>query len=192
MERIAILASGEGTNAERIIRYFSEKRTAEVALVITNKAQAGVLNRAERLSVPSLVITAQGFADGEALEALHRFHIDFIVLAGFLLKVPDNILHDYPNKIVNIHPALLPKFGGKGMYGAHVHEAVIAAGEKESGITIHYIDGHYDEGSIIFQGTCPVMPGDTPDMLAARVHQLEYEYFPKVIEEVILGKSPSA
>lgn len=192
MKKIAILASGEGTNAERIIRYFSEKRTAEVALVITNKAQAGVLKRSDRLGVPSLVITAQGFADGEALGALHRFHIDFIVLAGFLLKVPAPVLHDYPEKIVNIHPALLPKFGGKGMYGARVHEAVIAAGEKESGITIHYIDEHYDEGSVIFQATCPVMPGDTPDTLATRVHQLEYEYFPKVIEGVIQGKSPSA
>lgn len=191
MKKIAILASGEGTNAERIIRYFLEKRTAEVALVITNKAQAGVLKRTERLSVPSLVITAQGFAGGEALEVLHRHDIDFIVLAGFLLKVPDAILHDYPNKIVNIHPALLPKFGGKGMYGSRVHEAVIAAGEKQSGITIHYIDEHYDEGNTIFQATCPVMPDDTPDALASRVHQLEYEHFPRVIEAVIQENSPS-
>ncbi len=187
MKKIAILASGEGTNAERIIRYFSEKKTAEVALVITNKAQAGVLKRAECLGVPSLVIPAQGFADGEALGVLHRYGIDFVVLAGFLLKVPDAVLHDYPNKIVNIHPALLPKFGGKGMYGARVHEAVIAAGEKESGITIHYIDEHYDEGSVIFQAACPVMADDTPDTLAARVHGLEYEHFPRVIEEVIRG-----
>lgn len=191
MKKIAILASGEGTNAERIIRYFSEKRTAEVALVITNKTQAGVLKRTEKLNVPSLIITTREFADGEALKALHRYNIDFIVLAGFLLKVPDTILHDYPNKIVNIHPALLPKFGGKGMYGARVHEAVIAAGEKESGITIHYIDAHYDEGNTIFQATCPVLPDDTPDTLAARVHQLEYKYFPQVIEEVIPGKSSS-
>lgn len=191
MEKIAILASGEGTNAERIIRYFLEKRTAEVALVITNKAQAGVLKRAERLSVPSLILTAQEFAGGKALEALHLYNIDFIVLAGFLLKVPDTILHDYPNKIVNIHPALLPKFGGKGMYGSHVHQAVIASNEKESGITIHYINEHYDEGNTIFQATCPVLPDDTPDTLAARVHQLEYEHFPRVIERAILGKSPS-
>ncbi|WP_455665605.1 phosphoribosylglycinamide formyltransferase [Phocaeicola sp.] len=191
MKKIAILASGEGTNAERIIRYFLEKKTVEVALVITNKPQAGVLKRADRLSVPSLVITAGGFADGEALKVLHRHHIDFIVLAGFLLKVPDAVLHDYPNKIVNIHPALLPKFGGKGMYGARVHEAVIAAGEKESGITIHYINEQYDEGNTIFQATCPVMPDDTPDALAARVHQLEYEHFPRVIEETIMGKNPS-
>ncbi|WP_455671472.1 formyltransferase family protein, partial [Phocaeicola sp.] len=116
MKKIAILASGEGTNAERIIRYFSEKKTAEVAVVITNKAQAGVLKRAERLGTPSEIILPQEFADGKALEVLHRYQADFIVLAGFLLKVPDAILHDYPNKIVNIHPALLPKFGGKGMY----------------------------------------------------------------------------
>ena len=191
MEKIAILASGEGTNAERIIRYFLEKRTAEVALVITNKAQAGVLKRAERQSVPSLILTAQEFAGGKALEALHLYNIDFIVLAGFLLKVPDTILHDYPNKIVNIHPALLPKFGGKGMYGSHVHQAVIDSNEKESGITIHYINEHYDEGNTIFQATCPVLPDDTPDTLAARVHQLEYEHFPRVIERAILGKSPS-
>lgn len=191
MKKIAILASGEGTNAERIIRYFLEKRTAEVVLVITNKAQAGVLKRAERLSVPSLILTAQEFAGGKALEALHLYNIDFIVLAGFLLKVPDTILHDYPNKIVNIHPALLPKFGGKGMYGSHVHQAVIDSNEKESGITIHYINEHYDEGNTIFQATCPVLPDDTPDTLAARVHQLEYEHFPRVIERAILGKSPS-
>ena len=191
IEKIAILDSGEGTNAERIIRYFLEKRTAEVALVITNKAQAGVLKRAERLSVPSLILPAQEFAGGKALEALHLYNIDFIVLAGFLLKVPDTILHDYPNKIVNIHPALLPKFGGKGMDGSHVHQAVIASNEKESGITIHYINEHYDEGNTIFQATCPVLPDDTPDTLAARVHQLEYKHFPRVIERAILGKSPS-
>ena len=184
MKKIAILASGEGTNAERIIRYFLEKRTAEVALVIVNKAQAGVLKRAERLSVPSLILTAQEFADGKVLETLHQYHIDFIVLAGFLLKVPDAILHDYPNKIVNIHPALLPKFGGKGMYGSRVHQAVIAS-------TIHYINEQYDEGNTIFQATCPVLPTDTPDTLATRVHQLEYEYFPRVIEATILGKNLS-
>lgn len=191
MKRIAILASGEGTNAERIIRYFLEKKTAEVALVITNKPQAGVLKRAERLSVPSLILTASEFADGKVPEVLHRYHIDFIVLAGFLLKVPDDILHDYPNKIVNIHPALLPKFGGKGMYGSRVHQAVIASDEKESGITIHYINEHYDEGNIIFQATCPVLPDDTPDTLAERVHRLEYENFPRVIEAIIPDKNPS-
>lgn len=185
MKRIAILASGEGTNAERIIRYFSETNTAEVAVVITNKAHAGVLERAARLGIPSEFIPPQEFAGGKALETIHRYRADFIVLAGFLLKVPGDILHDYPDKIVNIHPALLPKFGGKGMYGSHVHEAVIAAHEKESGITIHYINEHYDQGSIIFQAKCPVLPEDTPETLATRVHQLEYEHFPKIIESIV-------
>ena len=187
MKKIAILASGEGTNAERIIRYFLEKRTAEVALVIVNKAQAGVLKRAERLSVPSLILTAQDFADGKALEILHQYHIDFIVLAGFLLKVPDAILHDYPNKIVNIHPALLPKFGGKGMYGSRVHQAVIASHEKESGITIHYVNERYDEGEHIAQFRCPVLPDDTPDSLAERIHGLEHAHYPAVVESVLLA-----
>lgn len=186
MKRIAILASGEGTNAEYIIRYFSERETAKVVVVITNKPQAGVLNRADRLRIPTEFIPAQGFTEGRALEVLHRYQTDFIVLAGFLLKVPDDILHDYPNKIVNIHPALLPKFGGKGMYGNRVHEAVIAAAEKESGITIHFINEHYDEGDTIFQATCPVMPDDTPETLAARVHALEYEHFPQVIERILM------
>ena len=186
MKRIAILASGEGTNAENIIRYFSERKTAKVVVVITNKAQAGVLNRADKLGIPTEFIPAQDFTEGRALEVLHRSQTDFIALAGFLLRVPDDILHDYPNKIVNIHPALLPKFGGKGMYGNRVHEAVIAAAEKESGITIHFINGHYDEGDTIFQATCPVMPDDTPETLAARVHALEYEHFPQVIEKILM------
>lgn len=188
MKRVAILASGEGTNAENIIRYFSGRKTVEVALIIVNKGEAGVLKRAERLNVPSRVIPARGFVDGEALAVLHQYKIDFIVLAGFLLKVPDGILREYPHKVVNIHPALLPKFGGKGMYGSHVHEAVLAAGEKTSGITIHYANGHYDEGEIIFQATCPVLPDDTVETLATRVHQLEYEHFPQVIEGVILSQ----
>lgn len=191
MKRIAILASGEGTNAENIIRYFSERKTAKVVVVITNKAQAGVLNRADKLGIPTEFIPAQDFTEGRALEVLHRYQTDFIALAGFLLRVPDDILHDYPNKIVNIHPALLPKFGGKGMYGSRVHQAVIASHEKESGITIHYINEQYDEGNTIFQATCPVLPTDTPDTLAIRVHQLEYEYFPRVIEATILGKNLS-
>ncbi|MDO4179850.1 MAG: phosphoribosylglycinamide formyltransferase [Bacteroidales bacterium] len=188
MKKIAILASGEGTNAERIIRYFAERKTAEVALVITNKMQAGVLKRANRLGIQSVIITAPEFAEGEALRVLHRHGIDFVVLAGFLLKVPEDILHDYPHRIVNIHPALLPKFGGKGMYGEHVHWAVINAGEKESGITIHYINEQYDEGSIIFQASCPVLPEDTADTLAQRVHELEYAHYPEVIEKIVLSE----
>ncbi len=184
-KRIAILASGEGTNTERIIRYLSESKTAEVALVVSNNAHAGVLIRAPRLGVPAIVLTAQEFADGKASGLLRTQGIDFLVLAGFLLKVPADLLQAYPQRIVNIHPALLPRFGGKGMYGMHVHEAVIASGEKESGITIHYINEHYDEGTILFQATCPVMPDDTPATLANRVHALEYAHYPQVIAQLI-------
>ena len=127
------------------------------------------------------------FKEGKACQILLEQHIDFVVLAGFLLRVPDDILRHYPNRIINIHPSLLPKFGGKGMYGHHVHEAVLASGETESGITIHFVDEHYDEGGIILQAKCPVLPDDTPDSLASRVHQLEYEYFPKVIEELLMN-----
>lgn len=190
MKKIAILASGEGTNAAQMVLYFREKQSAEVALVLTNRANAGVCRRMERLQVPLRHVSALEFKEGKALAVLHEFHIDFLVLAGFLLKVPDSILQAYPGQIVNIHPALLPKFGGKGMYGSHVHQAVLAAGETESGITIHRIDAQYDQGDILFQATCPVKPDDTPDTLAARVHQLEYTYYPAVVEAVILGKSP--
>ena len=182
---MAILASGSGTNAERITQYFAERKTAEVALIITNKLQAGVIQRAEQLNIPYLVVTANEFKEGKACQILLEQHIDFVVLAGFLLRVPDDILRHYPNRIINIHPSLLPKFGGKGMYGHHVHEAVLASGETESGITIHFVDEHYDEGGIILQAKCPVLPDDTPDSLASRVHQLEYEHFPKVIEKLM-------
>lgn len=185
MKRMAILASGAGTNAERITRYFVERKTAEVALIITNKEQAGVVKRAEQLNIPCRLITSKEFKEGKVSNYLLEQQIDFIVLAGFLLRIPDDILHHYPNRIVNIHPSLLPKYGGKGMYGQHVHEAVLASGDKESGITIHYIDEHYDEGDIILQIKCPVLPDDTPETLANRVHQLEYEYFPKVIEQLL-------
>ena len=187
MKRMAILASGSGTNAERITQYFAGRKTAEVALIITNKEQAGVIQRTEQLNIPCLVVTANEFKEGKACQILLEQHIDFVVLAGFLLRVPDDILRHYPNRIINIHPSLLPKFGGKGMYGHHVHEAVLASGETESGITIHYVDEHYDEGGIILQAKCPVLPNDTSDTLASRVHQLEYEYFPKVIEELLMN-----
>lgn len=185
MKRIAILASGTGTNAERIVRYFQEKGTAEVAWIIASRASAGVIERAARLHVPCKVITLDGFASGEAFRFLKENEIDFIVLAGFLSRVPDEIVHAYPQKVVNIHPSLLPKFGGKGMYGMHVHEAVLAAGETESGITIQYVSEKYDEGAFILQAKCPVLPDDTPDTLAARVHELEYRYYPEVIEKLI-------
>lgn len=186
MKKIAIFASGNGTNAENIIRYFSKSESFNVALVLSNNAKAGVHERARRLGVPSLSFARETFAAGTPIvEVLREHQIDFIVLAGFLCYVARPLLEAYPDKIVNIHPSLLPKFGGKGMYGNRVHEAVLAAGEKESGITIHYINEHYDEGNILFQATCPVRPDDTPESLAARVHALEYEYFPKIIEKVL-------
>lgn len=191
MEKIAILASGTGTNAERIIRYFAEQKTAEVAVVITNKAQAGVVERAGRLGIPAVYLTGEAFEGGELMRVLDRYGVGFVVLAGFLKKVPDAVLQAYPDRIVNIHPALLPKFGGKGMYGNRVHEAVLAAGEAISGITIHYINEHYDEGGVIYQATCPVLPEDTPDTLAQRVHSLEYACYPRVIEDLVLGRELS-
>lgn len=186
MINIAIFASGSGTNAENMIRYFSKSETFKVVLVISNNAGAGVHLRAQSLDIPSFSFTREAFLTGqEILNKLRAFRIDFIVLAGFLHKIPKKILLAYPHRIINIHPALLPKYGGKGMYGNHVHEAVIAAGESETGITIHYINEQYDEGAILFQTTCPVYSTDTPDVLAGRVHALEYLYYPRVIEEII-------
>lgn len=184
--KIAILASGSGTNAENIIQYFKDKPSIQVALVLSNKADAFVLERVKQYGIPSVVFTKQDFVDTDCiLTLLREREIDFIVLAGFLLRVPDNLLHAYMNKIINIHPSLLPKYGGKGMYGDKVHEAVVAAGENESGITIHYIDEHYDEGNIIFQAACRVLPIDTPHEVATKVHALEYKYYPSVIEDVL-------
>lgn len=185
-KNIAIFASGSGSNAEIIIRYFQKSDSATVSLVLSNKSDAYVLERAKGLNVPSRVFLKDKWTVGdEILTILEDFHIDFIVLAGFLVRVPELLLHAYPNKIINIHPALLPKFGGKGMYGDRVHEAVVASGEKESGITIHYINEHYDEGDTIFQATCPVLPDDSPGDVAQKVHVLEYEHFPHVIAKVL-------
>lgn len=185
---IAIFASGNGTNAENIIKYFSGNKDIKVKIVMANKTDAFVLERAHRLGIPTLYINREQWADAtHILTLLHEQQIDFIVLAGFLARIPDALLHAYPNRIVNIHPSLLPKFGGKGMYGNKVHEAVVAAGETESGITIHYLNEHYDEGQIIAQYRCPVMPNDTPQDVAIRVHALEYEYYPKVIEQLLIA-----
>lgn len=185
-KNIAIFASGSGSNAENIIRYFRDNDSICVSLVLSNKSDAYVLERAHRLGVSYNVFPKEDWVAGdEVLAVLQEYRIDFIVLAGFLVRVPDLILHAYPNKIINIHPALLPKFGGKGMYGSRVHEAVVAAGEKESGITIHYINERYDEGNTIFQATCPVLPDDTPEDVAEKVHALEYKHFPLIIEKVL-------
>lgn len=188
MKNIAIFASGSGTNAENIARYFSNSETVKVAVVLSNNRQVGVHARVNRLGVPSFVFSRDEFVEGsKVLDKLAEYQIDLIVLAGFMNKISDALLNAFPAKIINIHPALLPKHGGKGMYGMHVHEAVVAAGEKESGITIHYINDRYDEGAIIFQATCPVLPSDTPEEVAAKVHALEYAHYPRVIEEVIAG-----
>ncbi len=183
--RLAVFASGSGTNAQNLIEHFNKTFDREVVLVVTNNPEAFVIERAKKLGVPCRIFDRQAFRDGKVLDALKEVKVDFIVLAGFLWLIPRNILRAYPGKIVNIHPALLPKYGGKGMYGHHVHKAVIANGEKESGITIHYVNEEYDKGDIIFQAKCPVKPDDTPDTLAQRIHLLEYEYFPKIVEELL-------
>lgn len=186
MKNIAIFASGSGTNAENIARYFSNSETVKVSVVLSNNRHVGVHARVNRLGVPSFVFTRDEFTEGsKVLDKLAEYQTDLIVLAGFMNKISDALLNAFPGKIINIHPALLPKHGGKGMYGMHVHEAVVAAGEKESGITIHYINDRYDEGAIIFQAACPVLPADTPEEVAAKVHALEYAHYPRVIEEVI-------
>jgi phosphoribosylglycinamide formyltransferase-1 len=185
-KKIALLASGSGSNAENIVRYFENKEGVEFPLILSNKADAYVHERAKKLHIPSFTIGKTGFENGEALQLLQEHQIDLIVLAGFLLKVPENLLKAYPGKIINIHPALLPKYGGKGMYGSHVHEAVVAHKETESGITIHYVNEQYDEGTIIFQTKCKVLPSDSPEQVAAKVHALEYQYFPEVIEKLVI------
>lgn len=185
-KNIAIFASGSGTNAENIIRHFQGNKDVNVALVVSNKSDAYVLVRAANLHVPSLTLTREEFARGEELARLMKERgIDFIVLAGFLLRVPEALIEAYPGRIVNIHPALLPKYGGKGMYGDRVHRAVVEAGERESGITIHLIDEQYDRGTTVFQAKCPVLPGDTPDDVARKVHALEYAHYPEVIGHLL-------
>jgi phosphoribosylglycinamide formyltransferase-1 len=183
---IAIFASGNGTNAENIIRYFSGNTNVSTRLVLTNKADAFVIKRAEKLGVRSVVFNANDLKNGTMVDSiLENEKINLIILAGFLLKVPDRIVAKYRGRIINIHPALLPKYGGKGMYGSHVHQAVVNASEKESGITIHLVDEVYDNGEVLFRAKCPVLPEDTADTLAEKIHQLESEFFPQIIENYI-------
>jgi phosphoribosylglycinamide formyltransferase-1 len=187
MKNIAIFASGSGTNAEQIIKYFRHHTDVRVAVILSNKADAGVHLRAKHAGVPSFTFTNAAFREAfPILRKLAEYRTDFVVLAGFLLKIPVDMILAYPGKIINIHPALLPRFGGKGMYGDHVHQAVVAAGETQTGITIHYVNEQYDEGAIIFQKTCPVLPSDTADEVAAKVHELEYRYYPQVIEKWLI------
>ena len=184
--RLAIFASGAGSNAQKIIDYFKDHKRICVALIVCNKPEAGVIDIAVREGIPVLLIEKEPFFRGNAyMNVLAEYGINFMVLAGFLWKVPQALVAAYPDRIINIHPALLPKYGGKGMYGHFVHEAVIANGEKESGITIHYVNEHFDEGTHIFQASCPVLPNDTPDTLAGRIHQLEHAHFARVIESVL-------
>ncbi len=186
MIRIAILASGSGTNAENIIKYFKNNVNIKVSMVLTNNANAKVLDRAKKLDINSVIFTRNDFNNSDSVLKTLKQQSDFIVLAGFLWKVPDFILKAFLNKIINIHPALLPKYGGKGMYGMHVHKAVVANKENESGITIHYVNENYDEGNIIFQKKFNVLKSDTAESVAEKIHTLEQENFPKVIEKVIL------
>ena len=188
-QRIAIFASGGGSNAEKIMAYFQNHPTIEVALVVSNRQAAGVLQIAEKYGIPSITITKSNFYESEEiLKTLDIYKISFIVLAGFLLLIPAYILQKYPRSVVNIHPALLPKFGGKGMYGAHVHAAVKAAGETKTGITIHFANPHYDEGDIIFQAECTVSPTDTPTDIAHNVLKLEHQHFAPTIEKLIKNR----
>ena len=192
MHRIAIFASGSGSNAETITRYFAGQSTIQIVLILTTNPQAGVIDRARRgfgcgQHVPVVVFDRPAFRETTRIvDLLMAQKIDLIVLAGFMWLVPASLVQAFPGRILNIHPALLPKFGGKGMFGGHVHEAVVAARETESGITIHFVNEHYDEGQIIFQATCPVSPTDTPDDVAAKVHALEYAHYPRVVSEILL------
>jgi phosphoribosylglycinamide formyltransferase-1 len=184
--RIAILASGSGSNAENIVRYFSDDERVHFEVILSNKSDAYVHERARKLGIPSLYLPKEVMTNGlELLRVMQEHRIDFVVLAGYLLLIPQELIAAYPNRIVNIHPALLPRFGGKGMYGDRVHRAVVEAGVSESGITIHWVNEHYDEGAVVFQATCPVAPNDTPDAVAQKVHALEYAHFPAVLEQVL-------
>ncbi len=186
---IAIFASGAGSNARRMMEHFSGHKHIKIALLVSNKPGAGALHHASNHGVSTLIIEKERFFRGDTyLPELESAGIDFIVLAGFLWKIPPALVQAYPQRIINLHPALLPKYGGKGMYGHHVHEAVINAGETESGITIHFVDEQYDHGAIIFQAMCPVEPGDTPDSLAARIHELEHKHLPPTVEQVVMDE----
>jgi phosphoribosylglycinamide formyltransferase 1 len=185
-KRIVILASGSGTNAEAIAGHFKPGANAKVTLIMSNRQDAYVLERAKKRNIPAICFSRTDFYETDfVLNRLKEENPTLIVLAGFLWLLPQNIIHNFPGRIINIHPALLPKYGGKGMYGSKVHEAVIAGGEKESGITIHYVNEKYDEGDIIFQASCPVLPGDMPETLAQRIHELEHRHFPQVIEKLL-------
>ncbi|MBO7142318.1 MAG: phosphoribosylglycinamide formyltransferase [Bacteroidales bacterium] len=187
MWNVTIFASGSGSNAENIFNYFKDSKLVRIGLVITDNPKAFVIERCRRHSVPCLVLSKRLIDDADfMLGVLRDFRTNFVVLAGYIKLVPDYIVSAFDQRIVNIHPSLLPKHGGKGMYGSRVHQSVLDCGDKESGITIHFIDNDYDRGSVIFQAKCPVLPDDTADSLAQRVHALEYEHYPRIIEDTII------
>lgn len=185
MKHLVIFASGSGSNAENIFNYFKENSAVNVDLIVTNNPQAGVIERAKRLKIPFKVFNRKQLNDGDVLLWPELVQADLIILAGFLLKIPSDFITKFPNKIINIHPALLPKYGGKGMYGDRVHLSIVANKEAESGITIHYVNENYDEGAIVFQKTIALEAEETADSLAQKIHQLEYKYFPEVIAKIL-------
>ena len=188
MKNIALFASGNGSNVENIVHHFRKTKTANVAVVFCNNPQAYVRERCMKLAIPCVLINKNDMGESKnILNLLRDFEIDFIVLAGYLSMIPDYLIHAFPKKIINVHPALLPKFGGKGMFGIHVHKAVIETKEKQTGITIHYVNEHYDKGEIIAQHTCEVTLNDTPETLAKKVQALELEYFPVAIEKITVN-----
>ncbi len=186
--RIAIFASGSGSNAQRIAEYFAGTGLLQISAIYCNNSEAYVLERAKLLGIPSVLFNRHDFYHTTSImDDMKNRKTDWIILAGFLWLIPETILKSFPQRIINIHPALLPAYGGKGMYGMKVHESVIASGDKQSGITIHHVNELYDEGDIIFQATCQIQPGDTPEILAAKIHELEYENFPVVIGKMVAG-----
>lgn len=186
MKRVAIFASGNGSNVENIANYFKKDKNVDISLIITNNPKAYVIERANRLNIPYKIVTkTELVTENNIIDIMHEYKIDFIVLAGFLLLIPKNLIEAYPSRIINIHPALLPKYGGSGMYGNNVHKAVIENGDVESGITIHFIDFEYDKGTILFQAKCPILPTDTIEDIATKIHLLEYKHFPRIIKKVL-------
>lgn len=185
MKKIVIFASGSGTNAENIIKYFAETKIGTVVAVFTNRQDAKVIERAKNYQVPVVVFSKDDLIESKILQKLNTFRPDLIVLAGFLLKFPQNIIESYPDRIINIHPALLPKYGGKGMYGMNIHRTIVENKEKETGITIHFVNEHYDEGNVIFQKDIVLSGNETPEEVAHKIHELEQEYFPQVIERLL-------
>ncbi|MEI7581359.1 phosphoribosylglycinamide formyltransferase [Runella sp.] len=185
-KRLAIFASGSGSNAEKIAEYFTGRTDIEISLILSNNPQAGVIARARRYQIPVVLFDRKTFYDTHRIiEILQNEHIDLVVLAGFMMLIPEAMVQAFPDKIVNIHPALLPKYGGKGMYGHFVHEAVVAAQELESGVSIHFVNERYDEGDIIFQATCEVIPTDTPEEVARKVQVLEHQHYPEVVDKLL-------